>query len=77
VQCHVQDREKEGCRLWPRGHVFYREPGWSSPMYTVHIIQVSKSSKVWCSWGEGKGEGEGGGGGREGVFNEDFAAAIF
>ena len=27
--------------------------------------------------GRGRGRGRGGGGGREGVFNEDFAAAIF
>jgi hypothetical protein len=60
------------------GHVVYREPGWSSPMYTVHIIQVSESFKVWCGWGEGKG-GRGGGGReylkvhkREKFFGSDF-----
>ena len=40
-------------------HVFYREPGWSSPMYTVHIIQVSGLSQVG---GVGGGGGGGGGG---------------
>jgi hypothetical protein len=43
-------------------HVFYREPGWSSPMYTVHIIQVSESFKGWWGWGRGGGGGGGVGG---------------
>jgi hypothetical protein len=50
-------------------HVFYREPGWSSPMYTVHIIQVSGLSQVG-------GVGGGGVGGRR-LLNEDFAEATF
>ncbi len=59
MQCSVQDRAKEGCQLWPYGHVFYLEPEWSSPMYTSYSIFRLKG----LHFREAKG-GAGGRGGR-------------
>ncbi len=60
AMCTVQDRAKEGCRLWPYGHVFYREPGWSSPMYTLHNAHHS-DAEVLVEVAGGRGWGVGGG----------------
>ncbi len=69
MQCSVQDRAKEGCQLWPYGHVFYWEPEWSSPMYTLYSIfrlnglhfRVAKGGSGGDGGDGGEGGGEGGG----------------
>ncbi len=49
-------------------HVFDREPGWSSAMYTSYIIFGMERLQT---------RGGGWGGRGEGVFTEDFAKVFF
>jgi hypothetical protein len=73
VQCSVQDRAKEGCQLWPYGHVFYWEPEWSSPMYTSYSIFWLKG--LHCGISETKGGS--GGDGREGGWGGEGGHSLY
>jgi hypothetical protein len=74
VQCHMQDREKEGCRLWLKAMFSIGSLGGQVPCIQCTSFRYLSLSQVG---GVGGGEGEGEGGGGEGVLNEDFAEATF
>ncbi len=66
---------RKACRLWSCDHVFDREPGWSSPMYTSYSIFGME--RLQCRGGGGGGRWGMGGWGGEGVFTEDVAKVFF
>ena len=54
---------RKACRLWSQDHEFYREAGWSSPMYTLY-------NKLRYNRLQGMGRDGG-------IFNEDSAGVEF
>jgi hypothetical protein len=58
--CRINELRK-ACRLWSCDHVFYREPEWSNPMYTIaHHIPISVAGGLGNnSWEELEVGGDG------------------
>jgi hypothetical protein len=65
---------RKACRLWSCDHVFDREPGWSSPMYTSYLWNGETAEGG--GWGWEVGDGWVGGGGVGGIYRRFSKSVI-